>query len=720
MTIDEAARLTGESAQTWWRKALKLSAEDPPLAWMGPSPRGGKPCWWVARKADGRLANRKNLPAELGRYPKHAIDRAQQRKAWLDRYHDECRRHARKGDAAAALVKAIKLEEPGAKISASSLRAWDRKYREVGFIALLGGYSYADKDPIDPKDEVFPGRSPEAQSYFDDLYLTQQRRPITLCHEMTVREAGHRGWTWPRSYSSAREYVNGLQVDLVDLARMGWTYYYRHHLQYTELSYKDVKPGAKYVADSHDLKAFVRWWDGSIVRPVLVANMDAGSRILVGHAWAKTTNEQTVLSVLRKSCVEWAIPTTQKVDNGRDYDARTITGITKQQRLRGGKREAEKFEASDPAWRGVLPELGVRISFAKPFNPRAKVVERVFKTITDRFTCQLATFCGTSPEEKPEDLKEVMKDRAAIPHISEVIEQFQQWVDGDYHVRAHRGDGMELQSPLAVWHGRADSLQKADPEALTMLCRVRGACKVGQNGVGFKVGSTTIRYGRDDPALRRWKGREVLVAADEGDMREIWCFTPDRERRKLICVARMNERISANEPVKSEVLREANRRVEGAKRDVKRGRQKGYQAMMGSARMAKTVLSEQARETEAERRKIVGDADPPTIAPVETGFEGAMSNDQQRRFDDAKAARLMEALAQPAEPAARDAGPAPWEILERLPTAPSAGEAGWQRYRAVQAAEDEAWDPFANDGEGGIFERMHEAADRERGQADAG
>lgn len=52
-------------------------------------------------------------------------------------------------------------------------------------------------------------------------------------------------------------------------------------------------------------------------------------------------------------------------------------------------------------------------------------------------------------------------DQAGVPTLQEAREAVAEWIEV-YHATAHRGQGMDRQSPRAVW-STARSLRKADP-----------------------------------------------------------------------------------------------------------------------------------------------------------------------------------------------------------------------------------------------------------------
>ena len=88
---------------------------------------------------------------------------------------------------------------------------------------------------------------------------------------------------------------------------------------------------------------------------------------------------------------QWAVPEKMRIDNGKDFVSKTLTGVPKHVRdaLRRTyghdfwavlERDKNLVDASaDPRWKGVTGELGIELVFAHPYSPWAKgTIERWF------------------------------------------------------------------------------------------------------------------------------------------------------------------------------------------------------------------------------------------------------------------------------------------------------------------------------------------------------
>ena len=608
---------------------------------------GGKPAWYVSPHADARLAHRDdpalaawNVASDESRL------RGERRRRWLLAWRSACSAEPRTPARKLAERIVAQARAAGAKCSVRSLQFWSKRYDACGLAGLLDGNMNSDSDRTAGA-EPGVGRSARAIRFFYSLFHTQQRLSVTVCHEYTVAESVRRGWRWPASVRSTQLWLRQRDnLAVTCLARHGYARYISQYGSYVEQDYDAVAPGDLYVADSHLVKAVCRH-DGRIIRPWFVVNLDASSRCVTGWSLGPLANQDAILSALRASYVRWAICHTQKIDNGKDYGARLFHGRSKAERRplavgagrcaeqgrgsppaqRDGSpdqgREASKAECDRLEWRGILPELGVKAQFAQPYNPQSKLVERFFRTFTDRLIRLLATFVDTDPARRP-DCHQLVVARASdvtcaesdVPTLDELRDLIRNWIADDYHQRAHHGDAMRLRSPLAVWQADASSLRQADADGLHLLMQIRGTFKVAKNGVRLTIGGRGFGFGRDDERLCAWKGREVLVALDEEDVSQVAVFTPDRQ---LITVARMNERI-APFGADAQTLRESIRTVTRARGNQKKARR--------TAALAMQTPQQVLRERQV--RALKDDGPPPpddgtAVQPVHTAFEAASS-----------------------------------------------------------------------------------------------
>ena len=118
------------------------------------------------------------------------------------------------------------------------------------------------------------------------------------------------------------------------------------------------------------------------------------------------------------------IPKVVYQDNGRAFKAKYF----------------QSCDFDEEGFSGVYANLGIRSVFAKPYNARAKIIERFFLEFQEEFEKMMPSYIGTSIEDKPAWLKRGEKlhrnmhkklTNNYIPTVQEVIKYIDCWID--YH-----------------------------------------------------------------------------------------------------------------------------------------------------------------------------------------------------------------------------------------------------------------------------------------------
>jgi len=661
VSLREAAALTGISLRAWQHRAAGaithgLARKDPP-----PGPIAGKPTWYVHRSLDARLNRSRALspqPSALGRnpqsallaeYPAKYVDLAYRKAHWLGVWRDKCERPRPAGLTDAQLAGRVVAEardaDPSLRISGRSLQLWHQRYNELGpdgrirgLVALVPRY-VASRG-------LQPARTPDAVAFFYALYHGQSRLSAKLCHAATLDEARRRAWAWPASYTATTRWLRE-QDDRATtcLMRDGGRAYSHRYMPHLETDWEAIAPGEMMVCDHHQCDFWVIYRDKQI-RPWLTAVQDMRSRAITGWTLGPAPHSEAIASAFRMAFRDWAIPEHLRIDNGKDFCSQFLTGLTKSE-LRAMRREfggrwkevlrakRESAVDSDPRWLGLVHELGIDLIYAIPYAAWSKgTIERWFGRFADQCSKLFATYCGNSPTTRPECLQDIRDGRceprasaradsrnsalhsvdfSAIPTLDQARQRVADYIDL-YHRCEHRGEGMQNRTPLQVW-ATAQSIRKADPEALAFLCSIRGEYKVGGNGVSLTVAGKRFSYGAKCAALKRFAGRKVLVGVDAQLPNEAFAFETDS--RRLIARLEANERI--HPCATTDDVREA---IAQGQRDRKAMRA----AQRSAARRTRTATERINRHVDAElkRLKATGTDDAQAnIRPVRTGFEGS-------------------------------------------------------------------------------------------------
>ena len=175
------------------------------------------------------------------------------------------------------------------------------------------------------------------------------------------------------------------------------------------------------VADGHKL-AFqvINPFTGKPTRATLVGFLDWKSTALVGYEIMLKENTQCIASALRNSIINLdMIPKVVYQDNGRAFRAKYFT-------------DDKGF--SELGFNGLYSKLGIETVFARPYNARAKVIERFFKEFQEGFEKLLPSYVGSSIDNKPaymmrnEKLHSTLHNEF-IPTIEETIKMIDMWLN---------------------------------------------------------------------------------------------------------------------------------------------------------------------------------------------------------------------------------------------------------------------------------------------------
>ncbi len=613
---------------------------------------------------------RRSLPA---RYTQSQVERAYRKSDWVRQWRRRCVGRRDPSVTERQLAHRIVREAKTAQgetfpISRRSLQLWWKAFNQpgpdgeiLGVVALIdlrGNMEFAgDSESM----EVGPGnvpaaRSPEAVAYFYGLYHTQNRISVRVCHDSTLREARKKRWGWASSYAATLKWLQTHDNRAITcLMREGKDVWCRRYMPYLEIDYSRIEPGWMFQTDHHQCDFWVEQ-DGKQFRPWLTVVQDMRSRAIVGWNLGPTPHQDAILAAYLMAFGGWAIPQRIRIDNGKDFTSRLLTGVPKptRDRLRRAygpdwqnvlRRDANLIECVEPRFLGITAELGIEVVYAIPYAPWSKgVTERWFGTFEDRCGKTFATYCGRSAMTRP-DYLEAMKrgytneqrrhlkkqygrewtqvvtlklvDQGAVPTMDQARTGIAEWIE-EYHHTPHGAEDMAGHTPLEVWR-TARSLRRAGDDELLFLMQARGVYKVGPNGVAFKIGGVKLRYGAGSPALYRWSGRSVFVTQDQSDLTACYAFTADRDNRRFIARLEANKRISPMASV--EELREANASI-GRRRRIMR---KATREAAARSRSATEELNAKRRErmTELSGAATDGADAKATIVGVRTGFEGA-------------------------------------------------------------------------------------------------
>ena len=208
------------------------------------------------------------------------------------------------------------------------------------------------------------------------------------------------------------------------LRREGMKAYHDKVEPYIERDISKIEVGDVFVADGHVLNfQVINPFNGKPARATLVGFLDWKSTALVGYEIMMTESTQCIASALRNAIINLGlIPKVVYQDNGKAFKSRFF--------------QKEDFE--EDLFNGVYANLNIHSVFAKPYNARAKVIERFFREFQEELEKGMPSYIGTSIEDKPAWLKRGERLHAEwhkkltnnhIPTVAEASKYINSWIE---------------------------------------------------------------------------------------------------------------------------------------------------------------------------------------------------------------------------------------------------------------------------------------------------
>lgn len=494
----------------------------------------------------------------------------------------------------------------GRDVTERSLWRWLTAYRRQGLLGLVdgrGGGRFVS--------EVI---SDEAFEHFKSLFLDQRQPSVRQCLRQVrfINDDRNMGWRLPKPDAMYRYVKDRIPLPVLILHREGLAAYEAKCAPYVQRDPESVEPGQVWVGDHSQFNCWIGY-RGKWIRPWITAWEDMRSRMIVGSYLSASPNQTTIMLAMKRGIEKFGPPDSAKIDNGRDYDSEMWTGTTKQKR-----RALKKGYIDEPMVAGIYAMLGIGVSFAIPYNAKAKPIERFFDTLDKQFTKTVDTYCGKDTARRPDDLKDLLKeppssDTYDLASFGRVVGRYIE----AYNNAAHTGAGMDGRSPAEVFEGRASRRVMVEGVADLLLRVWSKEIKVGKNGVRIN----NIYYGQYNTELLMQQGRTVRAAYDPDDMSRVDVY--DAKTLRLITSAEQNKFVRYGAPGEAD-LREAMRAQTRAKRAVRE-----YVDAQLTANTDLTDLTLRAMEDAAEKPKPSKRQQ--IIRPVRTAMDDQVREHERQR-----------------------------------------------------------------------------------------
>lgn len=305
------------------------------------------------------------------------------------------------------------------KISRGTLHRWKTILNDIeDYTKLIPQYKYAKAD------EYRTCLTDEEIKIFMGLLLHPNRLCIGKAIALTKYKLKQQGQSYIPADITFRKYANWFKKNNYDkwvLARDGEKALSDKVEPYIKRDASLLEVGDILVADGHVLNFnVINPFTGKPTRATLVGFLDWKSTALAGYEIMLEENTQCIVSALRNAIINLdMIPKIVYQDNGRAFRAKYFN---------------DDRGFSELGFNGLYSKLGIETVFARPYNARAKVIERFFKEFQEGFEKLLPSYVGSNIQNKPAYLmrneklhKQLHND--FVPTLDETIKMIDMWLN---------------------------------------------------------------------------------------------------------------------------------------------------------------------------------------------------------------------------------------------------------------------------------------------------
>jgi len=474
-------------------------------------PKGGRPTYFVnlaslptdAQKKFTSELSKAVLSEKLPDMPDWkrniAFERFEVLKAWATYAKDmKC--------SEAACVQDFINEKLDGKHSKGTLYRWKKCYKEGGIAGLAPDWNNG-RERFEPT--VI---SPEAKKWVEDLWLHQNLLTMKIAYKKLREKAAVEGWVIP-AYTTIRRLLNAIPEPVKLLRREGQKAYRDKALPSILRDPSDLMPLQIVESDHHQIDIAVIWPDGRVGFAWLTAWMDVRTRKILSWCIVSKPSSDSINISLQELIIKYGKPEMVHLDNGKDYRCKLFTG-------KGRKKwvEDDIKVTYDAALEGIYNDLGIKTSWAKPYNAKGKIIERAFKTFRTEFSVFWRGYRGKDVTEKPENLKDEWRTKNLV-NLDTLKKGVQCFINDYNAVRPHSGKGMEDRTPDAVFFELKKSKKAVRVEELALLCSRVNEKTVEKNGIHF-MGDWYI----NEKIMFEYLSRKVRFRYNDDDISRIFVF----------------------------------------------------------------------------------------------------------------------------------------------------------------------------------------------------
>ena len=307
------------------------------------------------------------------------------------------------------------------------------------------------------------------------------------------------------------------------LKREGIKAYHDKVEPYIERDISKIDVGDVLIADGHVLNCqVINPFTGKPTRAALVGFLDWKSTALVGYEIMMSENTQCIASALRNAILNLGlIPKVVYQDNGKAFKSKYF----------------QHCDFEEGEFNGVYANLGIHSVFAKPYNARAKVIERFFLEFQEEFEKLMPSYIGTSIENRPawmnrnEKLHLQIHEKQTggkIPTVQEAIKYIDCWLEFHNQKPCPNERSKSIQEML-------DSVRKQDinKSALDYLMMKVEGRTINKHGITF----LNMHYRSDSIIGLRDK---IYIRYSLFDLSKVYVYSAKGE---FLCIAHRVQKV---------------------------------------------------------------------------------------------------------------------------------------------------------------------------------
>lgn len=237
--------------------------------------------------------------------------------------------------------------------------------------------------------------SSDAWEWYKANYLRQSEPSHALCYRQLKRVAAEQGWEIPSAKTLERRIAALDSTTRVFLRKGPEALKRLYPAQERDRSALHALEAVN--ADGHKWDVFVRFPDGEITRPCMVAFQDVYSGMMLSWRVDKSENKAAVRLAFGDLVETYGIPDHVIFDNGRNFASKWITG---------GSPTRYRFKVKDDEPAGVVTEMGCILHWATPYHGQAKPIERAWKDFGNNIARDVrfdGAWTGNTIAAKPEN-----------------------------------------------------------------------------------------------------------------------------------------------------------------------------------------------------------------------------------------------------------------------------------------------------------------------------